>query len=278
VEVFFRGIGRQELLRQPSLKAMRWHKDVGVLADSNRGYAAQAPDLASEKRAAKPGRKKKDDATSDRPLPTLSSPTKVLFPDDGITKQQVWDYYTAVLDHLLPEIAGRPLSIIRCPSGVAKPCFFQKHHTAGLELVSSVKLKEESGTNAFYLVVEDAAAVMELVQFNALQCHPWGSHAANPDLADRVVFDLDPGPDVPFAEVKRAATDIRRLLAGLELESFLRVSGGKGLHVVVPLNPGCDWDLTKRFAHGFADALAQAEPPRLPSSDRQRLRHTRLFR
>src|SRR5690606_30936039 len=118
---------------------------------------------------------------------------------------------------------------------------------------------------------------MELVQFNALEFHPWGSHAANPDVADRVVFDLDPGPDVPFAEVKRAATDIRKLLAGLELESFLRVSGGKGLHVVVPLNPGCDWDLTKRFAHGFADALAQSEPHRFLSSASKRLRNKRIF-
>ena len=280
VEVFFRGIGRQQLLRQPSLKAVRWDKDVDDLADSDRGSRAKAPDLAKARsRGAGAGkaRKAKPADTAGRDLPKLSSPTKVLFPEDGITKRQVWDYYTAVLDHLLPEIAGRPLSIIRCPSGVAKPCFFQKHHTAGLELVSSVKLKEESGANAFYLVVEDAAALMELVQFNALEFHPWGSHAANPDVADRVVFDLDPGPDVPFAEVKRAANDIRRLLAGLELESFLRVSGGKGLHVVVPLNPGCDWDLTKRFAHGFADALAQSEPHRFLASASKRLRNKRIF-
>ena len=277
VEVFFRGIGRQQLLRQPSLKAVRWDKDVEDLADSDRGPGKKAPDLARAKKGGGKARKGKKEAAPDRPLPILSSPTKVLFPEDKITKQQVWDYYTAVLDHLLPEIAGRPLSIIRCPSGVAKPCFFQKHHTAGLELVSSVKLKEESGANAFYLVVEDAAALMELVQFNALEFHPWGAHAANPDVADRVVFDLDPGPDVPFAEVKRAANDIRRLLAGLELESFLRVSGGKGLHVVVPLNPGCDWDLTKRFAHGFADALAQSEPHRFLASASKRLRNKRIF-
>lgn len=266
VEVFFRGIGRQQLLRQASLKAVRWDKNVEDLADSDRDGRTQAPDLASAREDAE-----------DRPLPALSSPTKVLFPDEGFTKQQIWDYYTAVLDHLLPEIAGRPLSIIRCPSGIGKACFFQKHHTAGLELVSSVKLKEESGVNAQYLVVEDAAALMELVQFNALEFHPWGSHAANPDIADRVVFDLDPGSGVPFAEVKRAANDIRRLLAGLELESFLRVSGGKGLHVVVPLNPGCDWGLTKRFAHGFADALAQSEPHRFLASASKRLRNKRIF-
>lgn len=209
--------------------------------------------------------------------PTLSSPTKKLFPDTGATKQDVWNYYAAVMDYLLPEIIGRPLSVIRCPSGTAKPCFFQKHHTAGLERVSSVKLKEESGVNAHYLVVQDAASLMELVQFNALEFHPWGSHARTPDRADRVVFDLDPGPDVPFSEVKRAAVDVRRRLEELELESFLRVTGGKGLHVVVPLSPGCDWELTKRFAHGFADALSRAQPDRFLATATKRLRSGRIF-
>ena len=271
VEVFFRGIGRQQLLRQPSLKAVRWDKDVGDLADTDRAKPAKAVDLAKARSSAK------EKTVDQREFPSLSSPSKVLFPDSGITKRQVWDYYSAVLDHLLPEIRGRPLSIIRCPSGVAKSCFFQKHHTAGLELVSSVRLKEESGTNAHYLVVDDAAALMELVQFNALEFHPWGSHAADPDVADRVVFDLDPGPDVTFAEVKRAANDIRKLLAGLELESFVRVSGGKGLHVVVPLRPGCDWDLTKRFAHGFADAMATSEPQRFLATASKKLRNKRIF-
>ncbi len=119
------------------------------------------------------------------------------------------------MDHLLPEVINRPLSIIRRPAGTGKPCFFQKHHTAGLELVDSVKLKEDSGINAHYLVVRDAASLLELVQFNALEFHPWGSHAEDPDRADRVVFDLDPGPDVPFAEVKQAASDIRKLLGQL---------------------------------------------------------------
>ena len=100
-----------------------------------------------------------------------------------------------------------------------------------------VRLKEEAGNNANYLVVDDVAGLMELVQFNALEFHPWGAHADDPDRADRIVFDLDPGPGVPFAEVKRAAMQVRDLLEQLELKSFLRTTGGKGLHVVVPLNP-----------------------------------------
>ncbi|WP_430543288.1 DNA ligase D [Xanthomonas sacchari] len=306
VEVFYRGIGGQQLLRQASLKAVRPDKDIADLRDADapapRAAAARVTPAArkakadatvkttkatkvakaaksSENKTGGPRRSKRDVAATGtaRTPPTLSSPGRVVFPDIGATKREVWDYYSAVMDHLLPEIAGRPLSIIRCPAGAERACFFQKHHTAGLELVSSVRLKEESGTQAEYLVVEDAAGLLELVQFNALEFHPWGAHAASPERADRVVFDLDPGPDVPFAEVKRAATDIRKLLAQLELESFLRVSGGKGLHVVVPLAPGCDWDLTKRFAHGFADALAQSQPERFLATASKRLRNQRIF-
>ncbi|WP_024890422.1 DNA ligase D [Luteimonas huabeiensis] len=268
VEVFYRGIGGQALLRQPSLKAVRADKAVADLADGDR--APPGP-------ARRAGRQRASAPAAGRAPPRLSSPTKVLFPDIRATKLDVWNYYTAVMDHLLPEIAGRPLSIIRCPAGADKPCFFQKHHTAGLALAASARLKEEGGRNAHYLVVEDAAGLMELVQFNAIEFHPWGARAAEPDVADRVVFDLDPGPDVPFAEVKRAAMDIRKLLERLELVSFLRASGGKGLHVVVPLNPGCDWDLTKRFAHGFADALARSQPQRFLATATKSRRNKRIF-
>lgn len=275
VEVFYRGIGGQKLLRQASLKAVRADKEIADLEDSDRSGPAMAP--SGQPASTRPARDTKKSPATGRTPPALSSPGKILFPGDGYTKQEVWDYYAAVMEHLLPEVVDRPLSIIRCPSGTAKPCFFQKHHTAGLELVDPVRLKEESGINAHYLVVRDAASLLELVQFNALEFHPWGSHAEAPDKADRVVFDLDPGPDVPFAEVKKAATDIRKLLAQLQLESFLRVSGGKGLHVVVPLNPGCDWDLTKRFAKGFADALAQSEPQRFLATATKSLRNKRIF-
>lgn len=274
VEVFYRGVGRQALLRQPSLKAVRPDKDIADLIDTDRGNTMGTTKATRPRKPATPQRGKAPPAAQ---LPTLSSPGKMLFPDDRITKQDVWDYYLAVAEHLLPEIEGRPVSIIRCPSGIAKPCFFQKHITAGLERVAAVSLKEESGVAADYLVVEDVPGLMELVQFNALEFHPWGSHAVAPERADRVVFDLDPGPGVPFSEVKRAAVDIRKLLAQLELESFLRVSGGKGLHVVVPLNPGCDWDLTKRFAHGFADALAQSEPQRFLATATKSKRNRRIF-
>jgi len=276
VEVFYRGTGRQELLRQPSFKALRADKTTADLRDSD---SAAAPRFSAATQDAKTMKAapRKSATVKAAALPTLSSPSKVVFPDIKATKKEVWDYYLAVADELLPEIAGRPLSVVRCPSGISKACFFQKHLSAGFERVSTVRLKEESGANADYLVVEDVAGLMELVQFNALEFHPWGSHAWAAERADRIVFDLDPGSGVPFIEVKQAARDIRKLLEGLELESFLRVSGGKGLHVVVPLSPGCDWDLTKRFARSFAEALAQSQPDRFLATASKRLRNRRIF-
>lgn len=257
VEVVVRGVSATGVLRQPSLKGLRPDKDVADLRDSDRGEIAPP--------------------SPERPPIRISNPDKLIFPSSHITKQQVADYYRAVSDYLLPEIAGRPLSVIRCPNGTEKPCFFQKHHSAGLERVGLVRLKEEGGHNANYLVVNDADGLMELVQFNALEFHPWGSHADDPDRADRIVFDLDPGPGVPFAEVKRAAVQVRGLLEKIELASFLRTTGGKGLHVVVPLNPGCDWDPVKRFTRAFADSLAQSEPQRFLSVSTLKLRPKKIF-
>lgn len=294
VEVFSRGQGRQGLLRQPSLKAIRMEKNLDDLrsdapAARRRNTTAIAPkkkpasathetstkkpapakkatprksatkkstSVAAKLPAAKPARK------TTTALPRLTSPERVVFPDDGIRKQDVADYYRDVAPLLLREIAGRPVSVVRCPDGIGQACFFQKHRTAGITKVDRVRLKEESGATRDYLVVNDEAQLMELVQFNALEFHPWGSTAARPDRADRLVFDLDPGPGVTWAAVKGAAKQLRELLAKTGLESFLRTSGGKGLHVVVPLNPGCSWSLVKRFAQGFAASLAQSEPER----------------
>lgn len=268
VEVNTRGTGGGGVLRQASLKAVRTDKDVADLADSDRG--------AAPKEEISMAGAKKTKAGAGAPV-RLSSPDKVVYADAGLTKADVAAYYAAVMPHLLPEIAGRPLSVIRCPDGTGGECFFQKHLTAGLKRVGTRRLKEESGKSADYLVVDDADGLMELVQFNALEFHPWGARAKTPDTADRVVFDLDPGPGVPFADVKRAAADLRRKLKALHLESFLRTTGGKGLHVVVPLNPGCDWDLVKRFAHGFADALAGSEPERFIAVSTLKKRPGKIF-
>src|SRR5678816_1173646 len=172
---------------------------------------------------------------------TLTHPERVVFPDDGITKLDVAEYYRQVMPRLLAGIKGRPLSVIRCPAGISGECFFQKHLTSGMKHVGTVPLQEESGSTGEYVYVDDADGVFELVQFNALEFHPWGATAANPEHAQYLVFDLDPAPEIAWARVVAAAIDVRDLLAKAGLKSFVRTTGGKGLHVVVPLRPAAQW-------------------------------------
>lgn len=251
-EVYYRGIGNKNLLRQPSLKTMRTDKTPADLTDSDRASSKPTAKKAGVGRrklaAAKPADIK------------ITHPDRVVFPDDGYTKQDVADYYASVMKWFLPGVVDRPTSVIRCPEGTAKACFFQKHMITGLKHVGSAKLKEESGAQATYIYPLDAGSVIELVQFGALEFHPWGSTIKQPDLANRVVFDLDPGDNVAWPRVVAAARLMRRMLTQLGLESFLRTTGGKGLHIVVPLNPGCAWSQVKDFAHAFAATLAQAHP------------------
>jgi bifunctional non-homologous end joining protein LigD len=145
---------------------------------------------------------------------------------------------------------------------------------AGLARVDVVRLPDE-GDEA--LVVRDAAALLELVQFNAIEFHPWGALADAPAQADTLVFDLDPGPGVGWPAIVAAARQVRDRLREAGLRSFVRTSGGKGLHVVVPLSPACDWTLARRFAHAFADGMAATEPLRFVASASKRRRDGRIF-
>ena len=208
---------------------------------------------------------------------TLTSPARVVYPGAGIRKCDVFAYYRTMLPWLLPEIAGRPLSVVRCPQGAQRPCFFQKHLLAGMARVDALPLEEEDGTRADYLVVRDADALLELVQFNALEFHPWGALADDPDKADRMVFDLDPAPGVAWPRVVAAARQVRDRLRALGLESFVRTSGGKGLHVVAPLRPACPWSRVREFARTFAEAMAAADPLSYVATAGKAQRKGRIF-
>lgn len=275
-EVYFRGIGNQNLLRQPSLKTLRVDKAPADLRDSDRRPADTAG--ASLKPPAKPARRRGGKAAAPAASEVaITHPDRLVYPDDKITKQQVVDYYKAVMPWLLPAIADRPTSTIRCPGGISGQCFFQKHVMPGLEHVGTAKLKEETGAQAVYLYPRDEAGLLELVQFNAVEFHPWGSHVDAPDIADRVVFDLDPGEDVEWARVVAAARLVRRFLSDLGLQSFVRTTGGKGLHVVVPLNPGADWTSVKAFARAFAEAMAASHPLDFVATATKRFRRGKIY-
>lgn len=280
VEVFTRGTGGRGLLRQASFKALRPDKDVAALQDD----AAAASDRPSPmpggkpmitKKAAKPAKGK--GAKTPRIAPTLTSPDKILFPEDGITKRALADYYENVMDWLLPEIQGRPLSLVRCPGGLRAQCFFQKHATPGLELVDRVPIEERDGGCENYLVVRDAASVMELVQFNTIEFHPWGALADDVEHADRLVFDLDPDEAVAWRDVIAAARQLRDYLGQASLQSFVRTSGGKGLHLVVPLRPAAPWDAARDFAQAVAEAARGMDPLRYVATASKAQRKGRIF-
>ena len=195
------------------------------------------------------------------PPAAISHAARVVYPDRGISKGEVAAYYAAVARWMLPELANRPLSLLRCLDGVGSACFFQKHHTQALgRHVQAVALREQGGGIDDYLYVRDLAGLLELVQMNALEFHPWGAQVDRPDAPDRLVFDLDPAPGVPWPAVVAAARDIRARLRGFGLRSFVRTSGGKGLHVVLPIRRGPDWAAAKRFCAALARALVARHP------------------
>ena len=200
-------------------------------------------------------------------LPRVSSPGRIVYPQLRITKQQVFDYYRRVAPLLLPELRNRPLSLVRCPDGVRGPCFFQKHHAATLGgSVRSVPIREKDGGSEDYVYVDDVAGLLELVQMNVLEFHPWGARIEDVEHPDRLVFDLDPGEGVDWNAIRAAAREIRARLRDAGLEGFLRLSGGKGLHVVVPLAPEADWSTAKAFCEAFARAMEAQAPQRYVAS------------
>ena len=273
VEVFTRGTGGRGLLRQASFKALRPDKSIAALHDSD--VPTQPPQETGM--SASKATPRKPAARGRRTPPALTSPDKLLFPGEGIRKQDLADYYEAVMPWLLPEIAGRPLSLVRCPGGIGAQCFFQKHATPGLELVSRAPIRESDGGSEDYLVANDAASVMELVQFNSIEFHPWGAKANDVEHANRLVFDLDPDDAVAWREVIAAARQLRDFLRQAGLQSFVRTSGGKGLHLVVPLRPAVAWDRARGFAQAVAEAAREAEPLRYVATASKAKRKGRIF-
>jgi bifunctional non-homologous end joining protein LigD len=195
----------------------------------------------------------------------LTSPNRVLFDELGLTKEALARYCESVAEWMLPDLKKRPLSLVRCPKGPGEGCFYQKNidkaWASEIERVS-IPTSEGEGT---YAIANSAAAVVALVQKGVIELHVWGSTTRDLGRPDRIVFDLDPDMAVPWREVTAAARTTRELLADLGLESFVKTSGGKGLHVMVPLAVKHDWDEVKEFSHVVAETL-EADHPRLFTS------------
>jgi bifunctional non-homologous end joining protein LigD len=217
-------------------------------------------------------------ATADQLGITISNPDRIIYPEDGLTKADLANYYAAVDPLIMIDAARRPMTLIRCPQGRGKKCFFQKHDSGTMgEYVKHLPIKEKDGEVQDYLYFDDIRGVLACVQMGTIEFHGWGSSIEKVEYPDRLVFDLDPDVGLDFAKVKQAAIRLHDLLGDLGLKSFPLLSGGKGIHVVVPLDASRDWAVVKSFADRFSRAIAEAEPEMFTANIRKVQRKGRIF-
>jgi len=259
---------RDGRLRHPSFQGLREDKPA-------RAVRREETNDEEADMAAKPKTVKTSDV-SFGPV-TLTSPDKVLYPDLGFTKLDLARYYEAVADTMLPYVAKRPISLVRCPEGIDGERFFQRHAMKGMSKTIKEVPIPGGETKKPYLYIDGEDGLFGLVQISALEIHDWGVSLKHLDKPDRLVFDLDPDEDLDVAVLKAAAREVRDFLADLGLKSFLKATGGKGLHVVAPLTPKAGWDEVKEFAKAVADALVDVRPDRYTANPLKRTRVDKIF-
>ena len=203
----------------------------------------------------------------------LTHPDRVLWDDVGLTKRGLFDFYAEIADHILPHLVGRPLSLLRCPDGVGS-CFYQKHAWAGMD---EARIKRVTLGSDEAVVIQDVEGLLALVQASVLEIHPWGSTAADVERPNRMIFDLDPGEGITWSMLVEAAGDIRDHLQEDGFSAFVKTSGGKGLHVVTPLDPQADWAAVKFYTANVAEALAKTAPERYVATMSKQARDGRIF-
>lgn len=192
----------------------------------------------------------------------LTHPDKILDEATKLTKQELAEYYWSVAEHMLPHIANRPLSLVRCPEGSGKPCFYQKHTSHTLPPgVGSVMIKDKKSSKPEpYITLNTPEALAGLAQMGVLEIHPWGSQNTSLETPDRIIIDLDPDPSISWRQLADSALHVRKMLQSVGVESFLKTTGGKGLHIVFPIEPRFDWSAVKSWARAFAGAIEHESP------------------
>lgn len=206
---------------------------------------------------------------------TLSHPDKLLWPREKISKSGLLDHYRLVWPRMGPFVVERPLALVRAPDGVEGERFFQKHASPGMSDHIHRATDPEDGEQILY--IKDFDGLAALVQIGVVEVHVWGATIDRIDMPDQIVFDLDPDEGIGPDRVRDAALDIRSRLDKLSLPAFVKTSGGKGYHVVVPLKPEAGWSEVKGFAHDFAKAMEQAEPERFTATLSKKAREGRIF-
>ncbi|WP_303902254.1 DNA ligase D [Thiohalomonas denitrificans] len=270
-EVQFAEWTREGILRTPSYQGLREDKPPTEVR-------REAPERLSPSSTAPAQEQPSPRLLNDRIEGLkLSNPDKVLYPGQGLTKRDLAHYYQTVADRILPWLAGRPLTLLRCPEGLHEECFFQKHAEGNIpKAIRRVMIPEKEGKEA-YLFVDDLEGLIGLVQMGVLEIHTWGARADRTEAPDRVIFDLDPDEGLEWRAVVDAALAIRSRLQELGFSSFLTTTGGKGLHVVVPLIRRHGWREVKAFAKAVAEGLVNGAPHRYTVSPSKRARRDKLF-
>ncbi len=279
-EVSFAEWTNEGLLRQAAFQGLR--DDKAAKSVIKEGTGNTTPVRAARSAASEAGRQtRKRVASTEGPATvagvTVSHPDRILFPDHGFTKLALAQYYEQVSQWLLPHLQDRPLTLVRCPEGYNKECFYQKHATDSVpDTIGRVEIHEEHGVS-WYMIADSLPAVIGLVQMGVLELHTWGAKRNRLDRSDRIIMDLDPDPAVPWRFVIEAAQLVRTLLNELELECFVKTTGGKGLHIVLPLRPVHTWGEVKAFSKGLADHLVRLIPDRFTANMSKQKRKGKIY-
>ena len=293
-EIEFSNWTDERLLRHPTFQGLREDKPASAVNHDEPLSISEVKAMENGRKAAIPQRngeaekasqrrrrsgKASDDGASDNEWAgvRLSHPDKILFPDHELTKHDLANYYAQVADWMLPHVAGRPLAIVRCPAGSGKPCFFQKHPGEGASKHLRQVNISENGAADYHAAIDDVGGLIALVQMGVLEIHVWGSRAGQLEKPDRLVFDLDPDPSVDWPQVINAARSVRLLLEELGLAFFLKTTGGKGLHLVVPVQPRTQWDDAKAFCRAVAEFFVHAAPDQFIATMSKAARKGKIF-
>jgi bifunctional non-homologous end joining protein LigD len=276
-EVEFTEWTRDGTLRHPSFQGLREDKPAkDVVRETEAHVDDQAAPEPAKRTRRSPNTRSAGDGTTIAGV-AITHPDRILWRDAGVTKGDLCAYYEAIAPLMLPHLVDRPLSLVRCPDGADGKCFYQKHAKDNVpDWVPRVEVQDSDGP-AEYMMANDVRALVTLAQFGVIEFHPWGSRRRKLTHPDRLVFDLDPDDALPWAQVKEAALLMRGLLEDLGLRSFLKTTGGKGLHVVVPIAATMDWDTARDFVRDAAGLLARTFPERFTDSMSKRARPGRIF-
>lgn len=264
-EISFASWTSSGLLRQASFKGLREDKKAEnvvreVVKKAKKGMASGTPDAGRDKKS---------------PAMPLTSPGKEMYP--GVTKKDVMEYYRKIAPRMLPFVTGRLASLVRCPAGTDEQCFYQKHLREEAPGLSETEIRESSGSLDEYLAVEDENGILNAVQLNTIEFHVWGSRLETLEQPDTVVFDLDPDAGLDLQAVRQGLRDLKGILDAVGLTSFLKTSGSKGYHVVVPLNPAAGWETVRGFAKKVAEAMEEKWPDRYTANVRKVKRKGKIF-